>query len=164
MSNRTERRVQDPRHLTRDTHIDCEDRLRARTGRNLLDEGVQDKVVLEGVGFPDNLDNVAKLVRILVLLLHFDAVPGQFSAPIVPRRNNLGLSLLGNQARDALCGPRNLHVNILDSSTHGEIEKLEHLRLRSIREGTTLRYSSDGEHDGEGGGELADDVRLGWDV
>ena len=94
------------------------------------------------VGFPDNPDDVVKLETCL----------------------HPGASLLGNQARDALCGPRNLHVIILDSSTHGEIEKLERLRLRSIREGTTLRYSSDGEQDGEGGGELAGNVRLGWDV
>ena len=86
MSNRTERRVRDPRHLTRDAHVDCGDRLRARTGCNLLDEGVQRKVVLKGIGFPDNLDDVVELVRILVLLLHFGAVPGQFSTSIVPRR------------------------------------------------------------------------------
>ena len=159
MSNRTEHRVQDPRHLTRDAHIDCEDRLRARTSRNLLDERVQGKVVLKGAGFPDTPDNVTKLVRILVLLLRFGAVPGQFSAQIVPRRNDSGLSLLGNQARDALCGPRNSHVIMVDSIMHGEIEKLERLPLRSIKEGTTLRYNSDGEHDGEGGGEAADNAR-----
>ena len=52
---------------------------------------------------------------------------------------------------------------VLDSSTHGEIEKLERLRLRSIREGTSLRYSSDGEHDGEGGGkaESGELARMG---
>ena len=102
-------------------------------------------------------------------MLHFGTAPGQFSTPIVPRRNRFRLSLLGNQARDTLCGPRNLRVNVLDSSTHSEIEKLERLRLRSTREGTALRYSSDGEHEGEGGGEaesgeLAGNVRLEWDV
>ena len=81
----------------------------ARIGRSLLDERVQGKVVLKGVGFPENLDDAAKLVRILVLLLHFGTTPGQFSAPTVPRLDNFGLSLLGNQARDAPCGPRNLH-------------------------------------------------------
>ena len=103
MSNRTKRRVQDPRHPNRDAYIDYEDRFRARAGRNLLDERVQGKVVLKGVGFPDNLDDVAKLVRILVLLPNFGTVPGKFSAPIVPRRNNFGLSLLGS-VRQAILG------------------------------------------------------------
>ena len=149
MRDGTECRVQDTRHLALDTHVDCDCWLCTRLSLHAAHELVQGKVVFDTICLPNDLDDVAILVRNTVLGLHRLAIPAHIPAPIVPRRNDLRVTLASNQVKDVLLRPRDFDVDVLDAQSHRSNEELKGLLLGMVRELTSLRDSTDSEDDGE---------------
>ena len=148
MGDGTEDGVEHSRKLTGLSEVDSEERS-VRLGSELRGEGSKSEVVLEGVGLSDDLDDVSELRSEGSLLLNGLPIPLHVSAPVVPRSDDLGVTLARRELDERRLVSLDLEIDVLASRSNGELEESGVLLGSVVGEHASLLVGSDGEDDGE---------------
>jgi len=114
MGDGTEDGVENSRELAGLSEVDGEEGS-VRLSSELRREGSKSEVVLEGVGFSDDLDDVSELGSEGSLLLDGLSIPLHVSAPVVPRGDDLGVTFARREFDEGRLVSLDLEIDVLAS-------------------------------------------------